>query len=192
MTTNSDVEWLEVVGSDCRTLGVYDFDTLHELGLLHKVVHVWLIDDDERLLVQKRAHACLNWPDLWHISVAGHHRAGETLLDAAARETEEEVRVRLPQTEFLPLGVFRFDTWIFNRDQWDRAFIFPFLARSTDANIATGPTLEVARTEWVSLAAFRERVADPHGPWIPQLDYYLYVLQALGRLGLGKCGGGRC
>ena len=52
------------------------------------------------LLLQQRAACKDSWAGRWDISSAGHVSAGQVPLDAAVRELEEELGVRLPATRF--------------------------------------------------------------------------------------------
>ncbi len=66
-------------------------DEVHKKGLWHKTVHVWVMNSQGNLLLQKRAMTKETFPGCWDISCAGHIDAGETPLHAAIRELEEEL-----------------------------------------------------------------------------------------------------
>lgn len=76
---------------------------IHSKGLWHRDVHVW-ITDGAQLLQQQRAWDKKIMPGAWDIAVGGHVGAGETFLEAAMRETEEELGLRLPAERFLAAG----------------------------------------------------------------------------------------
>lgn len=61
--------------------------------------HVWLwrrnSDGGCDVLLQRRADQVKNWPGYWDISAAGHVSLGETPLDAALREAQEEIGITL-------------------------------------------------------------------------------------------------
>lgn len=77
---------------------------IHRLGLPHRDVHVW-VTDGQNVLQQQRALDKKIMPGAWDIAVGGHVGAGESYLDAAVRETEEELGLRLPPERFLPAGI---------------------------------------------------------------------------------------
>ncbi|HSE29091.1 MAG TPA: NUDIX domain-containing protein [Candidatus Saccharimonadales bacterium] len=86
---------------------------IHAQGLLHRDTHIWVFND-EGFLQQHRAANKKIMPNTWDISVAGHVDVGEDYLDAAVRETEEELSLRYPRERFLPIG--RLGTEMFFKD----------------------------------------------------------------------------
>lgn len=75
---------------------------------LHPVVHLHIIDRNERLYLQKRSMKKDLQPGKWDTSVGGHVKYGESVMEALYREASEEVGL----TEFNPifLGSYRYDT----------------------------------------------------------------------------------
>lgn len=65
----------------------------HEEGDFHRTAHIWIINDNKELLLQKRSANKKSHPNCWDISGAGHIRAGENVLDGAIRELREELGV---------------------------------------------------------------------------------------------------
>lgn len=80
---------------------------VHRDGDWHRAAHVWLVTPDARVLLQRRAATKENWPDLWDVSVAGHISAGESAVDAAIREAEEELGLALDAGDLTHLGTLR-------------------------------------------------------------------------------------
>lgn len=68
-------------------------EEIHRKGLWHRTVHVWLINDMQEVLLQKRAMNKESHPGLWDISCAGHISAGETSIEAVLKELEEELGI---------------------------------------------------------------------------------------------------
>jgi len=80
---------------------------VHRDGDWHRAAHVWLVTPDRRVLLQRRAATKENWPDLWDVSVAGHISSGETAIDAAVREAQEELGLALTPQDLTHLGTLR-------------------------------------------------------------------------------------
>lgn len=68
-------------------LGEVTVSKAHREGLLHRVSAVYLTNDKNQILIQKRDDGRLDH------SAAGHVDADETYLEAATRELEEELDV---------------------------------------------------------------------------------------------------
>jgi len=101
-------EMLQRVNERGEPVGVVGRNVAHNGSrLLHHVVHVLVFDHRKRLLLQKRSKHKDLGPGLWDISVGGHLRPGETPLEAAVRETAEELGIRTNRFEPLYEYIFR-------------------------------------------------------------------------------------
>lgn len=76
----------------------------HKNGWFHATVHIWLYTKDNQILLQKRALTKKVFPGLWDISVAGHIAAGESVLEAAIREVEEELGLKINASDLKKIG----------------------------------------------------------------------------------------
>lgn len=74
-------------------------DEIYKQGKWHKSVHIWIMNDDKELLVQKRNPMKKTFPNLWAISAAGHVMAGETSIKSGIRELKEELDVDAKEEE---------------------------------------------------------------------------------------------
>ena len=68
---------------------------IHQRGLWHRAIIVAIVNEQNKVLVQKRSSKKEKNAGMWDISVAGHISAGQDSLSAAAREINEEVSVLL-------------------------------------------------------------------------------------------------
>ena len=110
-------EWITVIRG-----GIKKKAEIHRDGDWHVAAHVWIIAPDGRVLLQRRSTQKENWPGYWDVSAAGHVSAGETPVDAAIRETFEELGLRIAPDELQQLGstrqqiVLRNGTYIDNEE----------------------------------------------------------------------------
>jgi isopentenyldiphosphate isomerase len=65
-------------------------------GDFHMVVHVCLFNSNDEMLIQQRQPFKEGWPGMWDVSVGGSALVGETSVDAAERETKEEIGFSYP------------------------------------------------------------------------------------------------
>lgn len=89
-------------------LGVRSKKECHTPGapFYHKPAWVWIINSKNELLVQKRAACKKVQPNKWDMPSAGHVDAGETPLEGAIRETEEELGLKTEASEYRFLGEY--------------------------------------------------------------------------------------
>jgi isopentenyl-diphosphate delta-isomerase len=98
-------ELIEVITRDGHATGVRKPKPhIHRDGDWHRAIHVWLVVPDGRVLLQRRSLQKENNPGLWDVSVAGHVSAGETVMETALREVEEEIGLRIEQHELQFIG----------------------------------------------------------------------------------------
>ncbi|WP_164779661.1 NUDIX hydrolase [Paenibacillus kobensis] len=86
------MEYFDVLDADgMKTGAVVERGEAHAKGILHKVVHVWLINAAGELLLQKRSKVKDLHPDQWYVSLGGHIESGETNEQTIVREFMEEL-----------------------------------------------------------------------------------------------------
>ena len=90
------MELIDVLDENGNKLGIVkDKKQIYLDSDYHRTVHIWIINSNNEILVQKRNLKKGTYPGLWAISVAGHVRSGETSIEAALRELKEEIGQKL-------------------------------------------------------------------------------------------------
>lgn len=88
------MELLDVLDENGNLTGIVkDKKDVYKESLWHRSIHVWILNDKNELLLQKRNPRKETFPNLWAISVAGHVRSGEISVEAALRELKEEIHM---------------------------------------------------------------------------------------------------
>lgn len=98
----SDVmtELLDVLDENGNPTGIAKTkEEIYDNGYWHRSVHIWIINDNQELLVQKRNPFKKTFPNLWAISSAGHVIAGEDSITSGIRELKEELGVDASKEE---------------------------------------------------------------------------------------------
>lgn len=84
----TDSELIDIVDKNNTVIGTATVNFAHEKKLMHRVVGIFVFDNDEKLYLQKNdKHGKLD------ISVGGHVKKGELYETAAKREMFEELRL---------------------------------------------------------------------------------------------------
>ena len=86
-------EYFDIVNQDNIVIGQELRRIVHQTGLWHRGVHVFLFTPDRRLLVQKRSQSRDTFPGTLDCSVSEHLKPGESYLAAAVRGLREELGV---------------------------------------------------------------------------------------------------
>lgn len=83
------MEYLDVVDENNNLTGkIEERNIIHEKGIWHREVAVWIMNEQGKILLQKRASTKKQEPNKWAIC-AGHIDAGETVENAILRELEK-------------------------------------------------------------------------------------------------------
>lgn len=84
-----------LVDSLDRPTGKMEKMEVHEKGLLHRAVTVYVFNSDHQLLLQRRASGKYHCAGLWSNTTCGHPYPQESTQRAAERRLEEEMGLRL-------------------------------------------------------------------------------------------------
>jgi isopentenyldiphosphate isomerase len=98
-------ELLDIITNEDMVKGQELRSRVHELGLWHRGVHVFLFTADGKMLIQKRSADRTTAPSLLDCSISEHVKAGEGYLEAAIRGMQEEMGVE--EIKIKPVMKFR-------------------------------------------------------------------------------------
>jgi isopentenyl-diphosphate delta-isomerase len=125
-------------------------------GLYHRIVSVFVVDSQERMLLQLRSRDVAVFPNMWDQAAAGHVDVGHSYDQAAQVEVAEEIG--LHDVTLTVLGTQRFngkaDWRIIN--QFERAYLLkvPF-------GVALQPdTHEVSMWQWFTKPDLIQQITD--------------------------------
>lgn len=158
-------EQLMLVDCDDVVVGHADKLDAHQgAGRLHRAFSVFLFDDNQRLLVHRRASKKPLWPGFWTNSCCSHPRRGETLDQAVHRRIYEELGVNAAATsvysfeyraQYLDLGT-------------EHELCHVFLARAPAGFALNVHEDEIAEVKWLTVNEVDELANDQSSdttPW---------------------------
>ncbi|MBQ8791891.1 MAG: NUDIX domain-containing protein [Ruminiclostridium sp.] len=145
----SKEELLDILDETGELTGLLENRKLvHEKGMWHRSVHVWFFDEN-KLLLQRRTDTKESFPGMYDASVAGHVEAGESCLDAAVRETLEELGIAILPEKLIWLGCQRLVIIHKERNFISREYNYIYLYRSDFKTISVDyDTDEISDVIW--------------------------------------------
>lgn len=144
------MEMLTELDEELRPLRAVPREIAHRDGLLHAVVHCWVVSrngGEVRVWFQQRAHTKKDFPDYYDIAVGGHIDVGEDRDAAALREMREEIGLDVQRLQLRYLGYTREEIRL--GGFFDREIGHVYLYE--DPHPAFRPGEEVSRMIWLPL-----------------------------------------
>lgn len=84
-------EKVVLINQNDEVLGLMEKQQAHVAGLLHRAFSVFIFNDNDELLIQRRATEKYHSPGLWANTCCSHPRENETYKEAAHRRLVEEM-----------------------------------------------------------------------------------------------------
>jgi isopentenyl-diphosphate delta-isomerase type 1 len=167
-------EYIDVISPDGNLTGISKpRSQVHQEGVWHRSVHIWVLNDNKELLIQRRAFKKENHPGLWDVSCAGHLTSGDSSAEAAVRELKEELGL-IVQPEELEL-IFTIEShYVLNDGMYiDNELVNVYLLRK---NVNTKMLIlqpgEVESTKLISIDSFRSCISSKNASFVPFWEAY--------------------
>jgi isopentenyl-diphosphate Delta-isomerase len=84
-------EQVILVNEKDEPIGLMNKMEAHEKAILHRAFSVFILNDNNEVMLQQRAHHKYHSPLLWTNTCCSHQRAGETNIQAGKRRLYEEM-----------------------------------------------------------------------------------------------------
>ena len=84
-------EQVILVNQNDQQIGTMPKLEAHEKAILHRAFSVFILNDNNEIMLQQRAHHKYHSPLLWTNTCCSHQRVGETNINAGTRRLEEEM-----------------------------------------------------------------------------------------------------
>lgn len=175
-------EHIDILNNDLTVLKTCLKSEAHKHGHLHASVHVWFYTGNGEILFQKRSKSKIAFPNLWDISVAGHISAGETAINSAIREVEEEIGLTITKKTLKKIGSFK-ETHQHRKDFIDNEIHLIYIGRlPIPLNQLKIQEEELSAIKLIPIDTFKKelRKTDFHKRYVPHSDeYYTFVLNEI-------------
>jgi isopentenyl-diphosphate delta-isomerase type 1 len=158
-------EFFDVLDQSGKLTGnVCPRSIVHRNGYFHATAHVWIVNQSGEVLLQKRSLQKDTHPGLWDISCAGHLSAGDTSLDAAVRELNEELGISVAELSQLHYLFRIFSSYISSNSLIkDNEFSDVYILRIDNTTMIQFCPEEISEIKYISPAELEKlvSVADP-------------------------------
>ena len=169
-------ERVTLVDADDAVVGSEEKLRVHQTGALHRAFSVFVVDDEGRLLLQRRAKGKYHSAGLWTNTCCGHPRPGEDIRAAAERRLHEEMGI---SCRLSPRGSFIYQAALGNglvEHELDHLFVGRF------AGDPEPDPQEAEEWEWVPWPRVVEECAERPERFTVWLPIALRALGGLPRL----------
>ena len=138
---------------------------------------MWIYNDRREILFQLRSHTKDIFPGLWDIT-AGHVRAGESYLETAVRELDEELGVSVSPDKLEPLYIQK-DPSVHQEFQY--VYLLQLNQAAETYRLQEEEVLEAC---FFTIEDLRSRLNDGQNreAFCPVYDYYLNVIDIIEKL----------
>jgi len=166
------VEYLDVLDDTGIPTGeIKSRPAVHRDGDLHRAVHVWIVNDRNEVLIQKRSSVIDVFPNLWDISLAGHVQSGEGSGAAVRRELKEELGITVEEGDLQPVGTVALH--LRDREKFDNQLCDLFVLRRTiDPEQIKKQKQEVAEVTLVFLDDLKKLVREEPERFVPRTEEF--------------------
>jgi isopentenyl-diphosphate delta-isomerase len=160
-----------VVDENDNEIGTAPLAEVWQNGLYHRIVSIFVIDEQGRMLLQLRGPAVKMYPNCWDQAAGGHVDEGFNYDQAAASELGEELGIY--NVALMPLGTFS------SSNTLDDGRIINQFERAYQAQVLHDVAMkleraEVAQAQWFTPDGLKSEIAQNSKKFTPGL---LYALQ---------------
>ena len=103
------MEYLDEVDENDEVVGKFPYPKggNYDEVPTHRIAHILVFDDRERMLLQMRSKTKFFCPNHWVTSAGGHVSSGEDYKQGALRELEEELGIK-SELEFISKDLYEY------------------------------------------------------------------------------------
>jgi isopentenyl-diphosphate Delta-isomerase len=158
-----------VVDEDDNELGSATSAEVWRKGLYHRIVSVFVVDDQGRMLLQLRGSQVKVYPNCWDQAAGGHVDVGSSYDQAAQNEVTEETG--LDGVVLTTVGTYRSNTTQGDRiiNQFERIYVAHV---SHDVKLRAEQD-EVSKLQWFTPTELRLLITEHPANFTPGLLYAL-------------------
>ncbi len=150
---------------------------IHMDGDWHSSSHLWLIDESNRILLQKRSPAKLLYPSRYCPAVSGHIEFGTEPVETLIKEAQEELGVVLQEADFFLKGIVMGtdDVQIAGKVLKEREFIYTYISHKPFEVDLDRRDEEVDGFVWMEFEEFEKLVQERSSELVPMFEVFALI-----------------
>lgn len=160
-----------IVDENDNEIGTAMLSEVWQKGLYHRIVSIFIEDEQGRMLLQRRSPSVKLYPNCWDQAAGGHVDEGLTYGSTAANELEEELGLRAIKLK--TVTTYRFNTKEDSRTI--NQFVRVFWAQISSNTLLQPQAEEVDRLQWFTSDELRRLTAEQPEVFTPG---FLHELRA--------------
>ena len=141
-------EILEIVDENNNVIGTETRKKIHEVMLMHRAVHILVVNSKEEILLQQRSEKKDTYPGYYTTSACGHLDVGEDYLTAAKRELQEELGFE---------GELKKALSVAGQETTNKEFVETFLFKTDEEPVF--PKEEISKIKYFPIKDLEELIA---------------------------------
>lgn len=165
-----------------KTDKIIERNEAHRDGICHRVIHLWILNMNNELLIQQRSSNKESGANLWHVSVGGHIDAYESIESTLIRETKEELGLNISHLMDSIVYLYSFNecTIEHDGDYIDNEIYDVFVLKADfDLSQVTAQEEEVQAVKYIKYDDFRRIVISGDSSFLNYRVGYKMLLVAL-------------
>lgn len=173
------MELIDVLERNGNSTGlIKSRDKIHRDGDWHRSVHVWIKNNRDEILIQKRSAIIDLFKNYWDISLVGHVLSGEKSITAAQRELKEELGIEARVNELRFIGTVK--SALKDGPYYDNQFCdIYFLFCDTELIEMKKQKEEVAQIKFIPLNELETFMQKNSDAFVPRTEEYKKILRYL-------------
>lgn len=174
-------EYLDVLDENGHKTGERKLRSeIHRDGDWHLAAHVWIVNSKGELLVQKRSVNKDSNPNMWDISSACHVSSGEEAIQAAIRETQEELGISLTRDELKHIMSYKRLTSHDNGQFVNNGFFEIFIVlKNFDFKDISFQQEEISEVRYIPFQELEERIKTGDRQYVKHPEEYKKLFEVL-------------
>lgn len=183
MLRRSNVEYFNVYNKYGEKTGaIIERNEAHKNGICHRVIHLWLLNSRNELLIQQRSADKDAGANLWYVSVGGHIESSEGIESTLIRETKEELGLDISPFMNSVEYLYTFKETMIEKNGafFDNEFYDVFVLKANfDIDEVTVQQEEVQAVKYISYDEFKNIVMNQNKSFWQHKTGYKMLLIAL-------------